>query len=90
MVGLPGRHTTWFPQWQFDHQASRVRPVVERVTSTFQARLGTLDPMPVASWATTPQHGDLGGDTPANWIETGGNAERVVQAAHRAAAQLAQ
>ena len=90
MVGLPGRRTTWFPIWQFDHRSRRVRPVVKEVTSAFKALLGTAEPALVASWATTPQHEDLDGDTPAHWIETGGDTERVVQAAHRAAARLAQ
>ena len=89
MLGLPGEHTTWFPSWQFDQQAGCVRPVVERITSAFRDRLGIVDPMLVASWAKTPQQ-DLDGNTPADLIETGDESKRIVQAARRAAARLAQ
>ena len=90
LVGLRGRRTTWFPAWQFDSGARCVRPIVRDVTAAFRKHLGEADAVLIASWATTLQAEDLDGETAADWIESGGDAGRVTQAAHRAAARLAQ
>ncbi len=90
ILGVPGRGTTWFPVWQFDATLRDVRPVVGRIIGTFRDQLGTFDPLAVAAWATTPQPDDLDGSTPEDWIISGQNEDRVVEAARRAARALAQ
>ena len=90
LIGLAGRRSTLFPAWQFDQVKRTVRPVVADITATFRDELGDADPALIASWATTPQHEDLEGSTPADWIASGKDAEWLVRAARRAASLLAQ
>ncbi len=90
LVGLAGRRSTWFPAWQFDQAERSVRPIVADITAAFREKLGEVDPMLIASWATRHQHEDLEGSTPADWIENGKDPDWVVRAAHRAASRLAQ
>jgi hypothetical protein len=92
VLGIPGERTTWFPVWQFDFAQRSVRPEVRAVVGAFQSKLGRdLDPLVIASWATTEQPEDLLGNTPAQWLEGASfEASQVVVAAKRAAARLAQ
>lgn len=90
LIGLAGRRSTLFPAWQFDQAKRAVRPVVADITAAFRDELGNADPAVIASWATTPQHEDLAGSTPADWIANGTDAEWAVRAACRAASRLAQ
>lgn len=91
VLGLRGRTTTWYPAWQLDTDARRIRPEVRLVVAPFRDRLDDdYDPLLVASWATTPQLEDLDGATPARWMQEGGDLDRLVIAAERAAARLAQ
>lgn len=90
LLGLRGRATTWFPVWQFDTRERCVRPVTADVIAAFREHLGDVDPVLVASWATTAQDEDLGGATPSEWIESRPDHRRLIESAHRAAARLAQ
>lgn len=92
ILGIPGEHTTWFPVWQFDIGQRRVRPEVRDIVSAFRGRLGAdVDPLVIATWATTPQPEDLDSQTPAEWLEGASfESDPLVVAAQRAAARLAQ
>lgn len=90
LLGLPGHGTAWYPLWQFDRVGRRVRPVVGDIIHEFRQRLGEdTEPLLIASWATTSQD-DLDGESPAGWLNRGGDAEQLQIAAHRAASHLAQ
>ncbi len=78
-----------FPAWQFDRAAAAVRPAVRGVISAFDEHLHEIDALLIASWATSRNVKDLDGKTPAQWIESGGDDERVVTAARRTAVRLA-
>jgi hypothetical protein len=88
VLGLPGRGTTWFPTWQFDLLARTVRPVVLDIVEAFREELGDLDAYTVAAWATSRQPG-LAGLTPADWLGSGHDERKAVQAASRTARKLA-
>lgn len=90
LLGLRGRATTWFPVWQFDTRERCVRPVTADLIAAFREHLGDVDPVLVASWATTAQDEDLGGATPSEWIESRPDHRRMIESAHRATARLAQ
>lgn len=85
VLGLPGRGTTWFPVWQFDMSAHRVRPELAAVLVAF-AEAGVADPFVPASWATTDQP-ELGMSA-EEWLAAGKDAAEVVRVARRAAAEL--
>lgn len=89
LLGIPGKGTTWFPRWQFDIERRQVRPVVAEIVAAFRAALGALDPLLVASWATTEQHEDLEGATPEDWMVARRDDHQLVAAARRAASGLA-
>jgi hypothetical protein len=86
ILGLPGRGTTWFPVWQFDLDAHRVRPIAADVITAFRDELGAADPFVVASWATSPQP-ELE-MSPEEWLVSGKDPAEVVRVARRAAADL--
>lgn len=86
-LGLPGRGTTWFPVWQFDLAAREVRPVVAEVIAAFRDELGAVDPLVIASWATTDQQ-ELA-TSPEQWLAGGKEPAEIARIARRAAAQLA-
>lgn len=90
LLGLPGNRTTWFPTWQFDLVAKRIRPEVRELVGAFRDRLSDVDPFVIAAWAWTPQEEDLGGQTPAQLLLDGGDMVPLRRAAERAAARLAQ
>lgn len=90
LIGLRGRSTTWFPAWQFDSGSRSVRPVVADVVAAFRDCLDGADPQIIAAWATTAQHDDLDGRTPAAWIAQGRDSQAVVRSAEQAALRLAQ
>ncbi len=92
LLGLPGTRTTLFPRWQFDLDARTVRAGVVDVVEQFRVRLGEdVDPLLIASWATTAQEEDLEGETPARLIECANKVpDPVVASAARTAARLAQ
>jgi len=89
ILGLPGDGTTWYPTWQFDIEAARIRPEVRDLIGAFRDRLDDVDPFVIAAWATTPQDEDLAGETPAQWLRAGRDPDQLRQAAERAAARLA-
>lgn len=89
LLGLAGDGTTWFPTWQFDLGQSRIRPEVRELIGAFRDRLDDVDPLLIASWATTPQGEDLAGQTPVQWLHSGRNPDQLREAAERAAARLA-
>ena len=64
--------------------------VVREVIIAFYVQLLEHVPLLIATWATTKQLTDLGGDTPADLMQSGEADDRVVIAAERAAAHLAQ
>ena len=88
LLGLPGDGTTWYPTWQLDTDEGRIRPEVRDVLGAFRDRLDDIDPLAVAAWATTPQDEDLAGDTPAQWLRAGRDADQLRHAAERAASRL--
>ena len=90
LIGLRGRSTTWYPAWQFDSGSRSVRPVVTEIVAAFRDCLDAADPQIVAAWATTAQHDDLDGSTPAAWIAQGRDSRAVVRSAEQAAIRLAQ
>ena len=55
VLGLPGRGTTSYPIWQFDLDHHQVRPQVAQILEAFRRAVDPLDPLIVASWATTTQ-----------------------------------
>jgi hypothetical protein len=89
LLAIPGRGITYFPTWQFDLDRREVRPVVKDVLHLFSEALGDVEPLTVVSWARSPQHEELEGLTPQEWIEKGGSNELVAISARRAAAALA-
>lgn len=89
LLGLVGDGTTWFPTWQFDLEDGAIRPEVRDIVGAFRDRLDDVDPLLVASWATTNQDEDLAGETPAQWLCTGRNSDQLRRAAERAASRLA-
>lgn len=64
LLGLPQGNTYVFPQFQFDVDARRIHPVVERINVQLDA-LG--DPWGVASWWLSPTP-RLHGQTPADLV----------------------
>lgn len=89
LLGLPGDGTTWYPTWQFDIDAARIRPEVRDLIGAFRDRLDDVDPLVIAAWATTSQDEDLAGDAPVQWLRAGRDPDQLRQAAERAAARLA-
>ena len=87
VLGLPGRGTTWYPIWQFDLDHHRVRPEVADIVAAFRRAVDPLDPLIVASWATTSQP-ELG-MAPEEWLAAGKDPDELVQVARRSAAELA-
>jgi hypothetical protein len=88
LVGLQGSGTTWFPAWQFDPEHHTVRPVVASLIDAFHRADAGVDPLVIAAWATTKSP-FLDGQVPADVVVAGGQDERVVLAATRAARGLA-
>jgi hypothetical protein len=86
VLGVPGRGTTWFPVWQFDLEAHEVRPVVAEVIAAFREELGSVDPLVIASWATTNQ--PEFSMSPEDWLAAGKDPAEVVLIAGRAASEL--
>ncbi|MGI9017490.1 MAG: hypothetical protein ACR2HR_10385 [Euzebya sp.] len=89
LLGLTGDGTSWYPTWQFDIDRARIRPEVRDIIGAFRDRLDDVEPLVVASWATTHQEEDLAGETPAQWLGAGRDPEQLRRAAERAAARLA-
>lgn len=87
LLGLPGRGTTWFPVWQFDLNTHEVRAVVAEIISAFREELGSVDPLVIASWATTDQP-ELG-MSPEEWLSAGKDPTDLVPVARRASSALA-
>ena len=91
LLGLPGRGTTWYPTWQLDIDKKEIRPEVRHIIGAFRDSLGKeADPFLIASWASTAQHEDLDGLSPAEWLTQGNDLEDLRQAAQRTAERLAQ
>lgn len=91
LLGLPGHNTTWYPTWQLDPDKEVIRPEVRDIIGAFRDALGEgADPFLIASWASTAQHEDLEGSSPAEWLAAGNDIERLRQAAQRAAERSAQ
>ncbi len=91
LLGLPGHNTTWFPTWQLDIENESIRPEVRDIIGAFRDALGEgADPFLIASWASTAQHEDLNGLSPAKWLADGKDTEQLRRAAQRAAERLAQ
>jgi len=91
LLGLPGRGTTWYPTWQLDIDKKAIRSEVRHIIGAFRDSLGKeADPFLIASWASTAQHEDLGGLSPAEWLAQGNDLDDLRQAAQRTAERLAQ
>ena len=91
LLGLPGHNTTWYPTWQLDIKNESIRPEVRDIVGAFRDALGEgADPFLIASWASTTQHEDLNGSSPAEWLADGKDIEQLRQAAQRAAERSGQ
>ena len=91
LLGLLGHNTTWYPTWQLDIENESIRPEVRDIIGAFRDALGEgADPFLIASWASTTQHEDLNGSSPAEWLADGKDIEQLRQAAQRAAERSAQ
>jgi hypothetical protein len=92
LIGLPGTQTTLFPRWQFNLERGCVRDGIADVVEQFRVRLGEdVDPLLMATWATTAQEEDLEGAAPARVIDAADRVpDEVVASAARTAARLAQ
>lgn len=89
LLGIPGRGTTWYPAWQFDVDSRKLRPSAQAVFAAWMEVLGpSSDPETILAWANSPQP-ELSEQTPAEWIQEGGEEGPVVEAARRAARRLA-
>ncbi len=89
LLGVPGRGTTWYPAWQFDVGNRQPRRAAQAAFAAWIAVLGLpLDPETVLAWANSPQP-ELSDQTPAEWIESGGEERPVADAARRTARRLA-
>lgn len=86
VLGVPGRGTTWFPVWQFDLEAHQVRPVVAEIIAAFREELGAVDPLLIASWATSDQ--PEFGMSPDEWLAAGKDPAELGRVARRTAAEL--
>jgi hypothetical protein len=80
LLALPGRGTRWYPSWQVDIAKREVRPVVAKVLAAWRALEPDVDPLVIATWATSPED-LLDDETPAMLIEAGGSNDRIVDAA---------
>ncbi len=90
LLGLASdRSGTRFPAWQFDPVHKRVRPEVASVVAKFRDEAEDITEATIVSWASTNQP-DLDGETPASWLLAGKDPDRLLVAATRAAARLAQ
>lgn len=91
LLGLPGRGTTWYPTWQLDIDKKEIRSEIRHIIGAFRESLGKeADPFLIASWASTAQHEDLDGLSPAEWLAQGKDLEVLRQAAQRTTERLAQ
>ena len=89
LLAVPGRGTTWYPAWQFDVDNRKLRPNARSALAAWVEVLGpSFDPETVLAWANSPQP-ELADDTPADWIQGGGDAEPLIDSARRAARALA-
>lgn len=88
LLAIPGRGITYFPKWQFDIDQREVRPVVKDVLQQFVKALGDVDPLVVVSWAQSPQHEELEGLSPQEWMEKGLSNVTLALSARRAASKL--
>lgn len=73
------------PVWQFDLGSHEVRPVAE-VVAAFRDELGPVEPLLIASWATTDQP-ELG-MAPEEWLAKGKDAKELARIARRTASDL--
>lgn len=90
LLGLASdRSGTRFPAWQFDPVHKRVRPEVASVVAKFRDEAEDITEATIVSWASTNQP-DLDGETPVSWLLAGKDLDRLLVAATRAAARLAQ
>ncbi len=91
LLGVPGRGTTYFPTWQFDHNL-QPRKAIRDVIGAFRDA-GVDDPLVVPSWAAKEQP-ELEGPglhySPKDWIARGGKEEPLLLSARRTAATLSQ
>ena len=85
-LGVPGRGTTWFPVWQFDLDVHEVRSVVAEIIAAFRDELGAVEPLVIASWATTDQP-ELA-MSPEEWLAARKDPTEVARIARRTASEL--
>lgn len=88
-----GGGSAWFPEWQFDGEARRVRPAVPDIVRAFRHSANTTDgprdvDLLIASWAYTAGVQELGGLSPAEWMSQGRPDGLLMEAAGRAARSM--
>lgn len=89
LLAVPGRGTTWYPAWQFDVGSRDLRPSARAALAAWVEVLGPgFEPETVLAWANSPQP-ELADQTPADWIQDGGEDGPLVDSARRAARRLA-
>ena len=72
--------------WQFDLDAHEVRSVTAEIIAAFHNELGAVDPLVIASWATTDQP-ELA-MSPEEWLAAGKDPTEVTRIARRTASEL--
>jgi hypothetical protein len=89
LLAVPGRGTTWYPAWQFDIEARRVREPAQDMFSAWADVLSAdYDPQTLLAWACAPQP-ELDNSSPRDWILKDGDRDRLVAAARHGARGLA-
>ncbi len=90
LLGLASdRSGTLYPRWQFDSRHKRIRPEIASIVSRFRNEARDVTEATIVSWASAHQ-ADLDGETPADWLVAGKDTQRLLVAATRTAAHLAQ
>ena len=84
LLAVPMSSGPRYPAFQF--RAGEADPAIGRVVGILGEVVAT--PYTIASWLKGAKPDLLGGKTPLEWLESGGDPERVVAAAELAAAGL--
>jgi hypothetical protein len=89
LLGFRSGATTLFPAWQFDPRTRSVRKIVPALIDAL-IHVPGMDPLTVASWATSPQV-ELEGERPADLLgREADSAAQVLEAARHTAAVMSQ
>ena len=88
LIGLPGKQTTHYPQWQFDFKRGEILPAAERVLRAFRSN-GEFDPYMIAAWMNEPR-AELEEARPADLLKDEGRVEELFELVRAVAKRWAQ